>query len=163
MHHTQSRFANCAHSDCDQPTVGKSKYCRAHRALARTAFKAKCEADKAERTERYVQFRILADKAYEAGIKAGQDAVPTPMYIKGYEPIVDGMCGFAWVTVHPGNCSFAIWAKKNAGYAKAYRGGVQYWVHEFNQSVARKEAFARAYADVLRTAGIEAVAGSRLD
>jgi hypothetical protein len=37
------------------------------------------------------------------------------------------------------------------------------WVHQFDQSITRKEAYAAAYADTLRKHGIEAYAGSRLD
>jgi len=153
----------CAISDCEAATVGKSKYCAEHRAIARVNFKAKIEADKAERAARYETFGVLTADAHTAGMIAGEAAVPVPMHIKGYEPIADGACGFAWVTVRPGNSSYAIWAKKNAGFNSAYRGGVQLWVHAFDQSLTRKEAFARAFADTLRAADINAYSGSRMD
>ena len=153
----------CAISECDFNAVGKSKYCSTHRREARIRFRDKCEADNAERRARYAGFRTLANQAYDAGLSAGKECQPVPMHIKGYAPVADGACGFAWVTVRPGNSSFAIWAKKNAGFSKAYRGGVELWIHAFNQSMARKEAFARAYAEVLRDAGIEAYSGSRMD
>ena len=44
-----------------------------------------------------------------------------------------------------------------------FRSGLSVWVSEGGQSMERKEAYARAYADVLRAAGIEAYAGSRMD
>jgi len=153
----------CATPDCNLSAVGKSKYCREHRAIARANFKAKIAADKAARETRYAEFSRLTNEADKAGIKAGQDVVPTPMLIKGYEPIADGVCGFAWVTVRPGNCSYAIWAKKNCGFRKAYNGGVQLWISDFNQSMTRKEAYAQAFAKTLRAEGIEAYAGSRMD
>jgi hypothetical protein len=37
------------------------------------------------------------------------------------------------------------------------------WVSDFNQSHQRKQAYAHAYAEALRAAGIEAFADSRLD
>lgn len=84
--------------------------------------------------------------------------------------VEDGPCGFAWVSVHPGNCSFANWAKKQKKpgrdcplFSKAYYGGVQHWVHDYGQSIQKKELFAGAAAEVLRKYGINASSGSRLD
>jgi hypothetical protein len=166
-HSLQQREDNdmtiCKIEGCEKSTAGKSRYCYTHRAEARIRFRDKCEADKQEREERYEGFRQLTIQAHAAGRKAGDTCEPTPMYIKGYAPVLDGACGFAWVTVRPGNCSFAIWAKKNAGYSKAYRGGVELWISGYDQSMARKEAYARSYSQVLRDAGIEAYAGSRMD
>jgi len=163
---TVASIYTCSYGDCTSNRAGKSKYCRAHAALARAAYLDRVAADKAERAERYEAFNRLTVEAHCAGIKAGEEAFPTPMVVVGggQRYVVDeGACGFAWISVHPGNCSFAIWAKKNLGYTKAYGGGVQRWVHEFNQSITRKEAYARAYAEVLQDAGIKAYMGSRLD
>jgi hypothetical protein len=84
--------------------------------------------------------------------------------------VADGVCGFAWVDVYPANKgntragkeerklleSFGF--RKN-DYAKTY----QLWVSAYNQSMQKKEAYARAYADVLRANGLKAYSGSRLD
>ena len=79
-----------------------------------------------------------------------------------YEP--EGMCGFAWVKIRPGNSSFAKWLVKNKLARSAYGGGVDIWISGFNQSVERKEACARAMAEVLRNElGVNAYADSRLD
>jgi hypothetical protein len=68
------------------------------------------------------------------------------------------------VTVYPGNSSFALWAKKNKGWFSAYRSGMQMSVSAFGQSMERKEAYARAFAEVLRAElGIEAYSSSRMD
>ena len=119
---------------------------------------------------RYAQFQELFTKAGEAGMLAGKQAIPEPMIVKYRamgEPRLDfiseGMCGFAWVTVRPGNCSFANWLKKKGYASKAYKGGVSIWISQFGQSITRKEAYARAVADVLQEAGVNAIAGSRLD
>lgn len=109
--------------------------------------------------------RALFTKAHAAGMKAGEDANPTPMVIRGYEhePVMDGVCGFAWVKVMPGNGSFARWLKKNTHAHPGYSGGTDLWVREFNQSLTRKEAYARAFAGVLKEAGVEAYGQSRID
>lgn len=167
---------SCATTGCTQPRSGKSKYCRAHKVEARTAWRAMV-ADKAmERETRYAGFEALALRAHDAGMLAGQRAIPTPMIVgpgaitingapvSGETYYVsEGVCGFAWITIYPGNSSFAIWAKKRGIASKAYRGGVQVWVGEFGQSMERKAAYARAYAEVLQSAGITAYSGSRMD
>lgn len=128
----------------------------------------KIAAEKHARANRYQEFAALAERAREAGLKAGIEAAPVPMHVidelRGQLwRVDDGACGFAWITVKPANSSFAIWAKKNGIMRPAYGGGVDYWVSEFGQSIDRKHAFAVAYAAVLRAAGINAIAGSRLD
>ena len=122
-----------------------------------------------------VSFAALFAQAHAAGMTAGVKAVPTPMTV--YEAdvltgeptpdgqswfVADGMCGFAWVSF-AGNTPWGRWAKANGKATKAYPTGLWVWVGEFNQSVARKEAYARAFAGVLTAAGIKAYAGSRLD
>jgi hypothetical protein len=85
------------------------------------------------------------------------------MVVEGYAPIADGVCGFAWITVKPGNCGFAKYLVKKGAARRAYGGGVSVWVSAFNQSMAKKEAYARAFAEVLANAGIRAYAESRMD
>lgn len=121
-------------------------------------------------------FEALYAKAHAAGMAAGESCIPVPMVVvqranplndaspivKAYEPVMDGACGFAWVSFK-GNTPWAKWAKAK-GVARAhYPSGYSVWVGEFNQSVTRKEAYASAFAEVLRAAGITAYAGSRLD
>lgn len=110
-----------------------------------------------------MELNALFQKAHATGMEAGMLATPTPMVIPGYSPIADGACGFAWITIRPGNSRAARFAVKHHGAHKAYNGGVQVWVSEFNQSMARKEAYARAYSMVLESAGIKAYPGSRMD
>lgn len=120
-------------------------------------------------------FEALFELANKVGMLAGQNNKPVPMALvaadifgkplPGAEVCVidEGACGFAWITIRPGNSKPAKAAKKFAGASPAYGGGVQIWVREFNQSVSRKDAYAMAYADVLQAAGVKAYAGSRLD
>jgi hypothetical protein len=114
-------------------------------------------------------FAALWDKAWSAGVVAARGTVPNPMVVTDaltgytYPPILDGACGFAWVKIKPGNSPFANWLKKNGKARPAYNGGVDIWISDYNQSVARKEAHAGAMAKVFQDAGINAFADSRLD
>lgn len=124
-----------------------------------------------------MDYSAIWDEAYQAGIKAGQDCKPIGMRVMEHanplddnSPVVqswdipDGVCGFAWIVVRPGNCGFAKWAKKNKDARPEYGGGTcVYWVGEFNQSMQRKEAFANAFAEVLNKYGINASPRSRMD
>lgn len=120
-------------------------------------------------------FAALYEKADAYGFEAAEAATPTPVifgqavglteqidYTKPTYYEAEGLCGFAWIKFK-GNTAFGRWAKKE-GYARpAYGGGLQIRVAGFGQSIARKEAYAHAFAQVLRAAGIEAYADSRLD
>lgn len=118
----------------------------------------------------------LYESADAAGRKAAEACTPTPMIVSEADPlsgtpkpngkawyVADGACGFAWIKVRPGNCTFARWLKANKGARKGYYGGMELWVSDYNQSIARKEAYASAFAGVIREAGIKAYAESRLD
>ena len=123
----------------------------------------------------------LHEKALAAGMKALNECVPNPMVVQQHanmmddnSPVVkswyvgDGVCGFAWVRVKcKGEGLRFINAMKKHGIDRwrkdDYYGGYQLWVREGNQSMQRKEAFAEAYAEVLREAGVKAYAGSRMD
>lgn len=119
----------------------------------------------------------LFDLADLAGRDAAEAAVPTPMIVvqranplddnspivKQYEPVMGGVCGFAWVVVRPGTSAFARWIKANKGARKHYYGGMELWVSRYGQSMERKEAYAQAFAKVLRDHGVDAYAGSRMD
>jgi hypothetical protein len=137
----------------------------------------KIAAEKHERLERYATFELAWSEARAAGMAAGNACTPTPMIVGPADILIngapvltrahyvsEGACGFAWI-VHPdGNSSFARWAKKHRNARREYGGGVcLYWVGEFNQSMARKKAFADAFAETLRSHGIPANARSRMD
>ena len=114
-------------------------------------------------------------EAYAAGLIAGKE-VGVPKFIVGdaiglsneidYTKktyVLDGLCGFAWVNISPARGAFVTYLKSRELGHKAYYGGYEFFVHEFGQSVDRKSAFAGAFAEVLRSYGIPASAGSRLD
>jgi hypothetical protein len=118
----------------------------------------------------------IYNEAYAAGIKAGNE-VGVPKFVVGTPTtalgndidyakptyILDGLCGFAWVTISPARGSFVTFLKTQGIGSKGYYGGYEIWVREFGQSVDRKSAFAGAFAEVLNKYGITAYTGSRLD
>ena len=104
---------------------------------------------------------------------AGKEAVERITYIapmvviggndKIVDVVADGPCGFAWVNVKPGNCKFANVMKTQGLAHKSYYGGVDIWVSDYNQSMAKKSTYAIAFAKVLRDHGINAYSQSRMD
>lgn len=83
-----------------------------------------------------------------------------------------GACGFAWVTIKPARGQFVAWLKSNHLGSSAYGGGWQLWSSacvlesrsaELGQSMQLKEAACHAFAEVLRSYGLNAYAGSRMD
>lgn len=112
---------------------------------------------------------------------AGLSNQPKPNGREWY--VNEGACGFAWVTLRPATTPLARYLKKTrfelstqfdtadraqieaegGHWSKAYNGGYQLWVWGGGQSITRKEAYASAYAEVLRDAGYKAYSGSRMD
>lgn len=164
----------CGEASDPRSTKG---YCPTHKREAQEAWRTMISDKAAEREDREAKFAELALRADEAGRRAAAECIPEPMVVvqranpfddsspivKQYAPVMDGVCGFAWVTIRPGNCSFAHYAKKHLGARKAYYGGVDIWISEYGQSYERKYAYARAFAEVIAEAGINAYAGGRLD
>ena len=168
----------CATVGCESATAGKSKYCAPHRTQARAAWRERIAGGSTERDTRQDRWAALFEAAEAAGKAAGRACTPAPMtvvqhasplddsspVIKRYAPEPDGVCGFASVVIRPGNCSFALWLKKNSRWVHpAYHGGVEYPIHAYQQSYERKVAHAAAFAKVLTDAGIEAYVKSDLD
>lgn len=120
-------------------------------------------------------YAALMARAHAAGMAAGNAIRPVPMVVvqrenpfdpasqivKEYEPVMDGVCGFAWVNV-AANTSFGRYLRKQ-GHTLAYGGGINIRAHGFGQSYERKFAYAAAYAGVLEEAGIKAYPEGRLD
>ena len=139
------------------------------------SLREKIAAESKARKAKYAGFEAAFAKASAAGKAAGEAAKPRAMIVQERAgpfggPVVqewhepEGMCGFAWVNVSPGNSPFANWLKKNKLARKSYHGGVDIWISEFGQSVERKEACASAMAKVLKEElGVNAYASSRLD
>jgi len=75
----------------------------------------------------------------------------------------DGVCGFASVIIKPANSKFAKFLVANQLARKHYAGGVSMSIHDFNQSLTKKESYAYAFAKVLNDNGITAYVDSRMD
>lgn len=100
-------------------------------------------------------------KIYDEAVSAAKTA-ETKFRTEFGEPMY---CGFAWVEIHPGNCPFANWLKKNNHGRKGYPSGVHIWNPggSYTQSMEIKECGSRAFVDVLFKHGIKARMGSRPD
>jgi hypothetical protein len=130
------------------------------------------------------KWQAVYDAAEAAGQKAAAAKVPVPMIVGtpvdtvgsmmggdggGFRTdrpvyyVAGGVCGFAAVTF-PGTSGFAKWAKA-AGHAhKHYPTGYAISAGMTGgQSLEIKEAWARAFSEVLREAGIPAYTWSRMD
>ena len=129
-------------------------------------------------------FELICEKANAAGIAAVEKLNVVPMIV-GQETslfsnvidrskptyyVADGVCGFAWVDVYPvnkGNTRAGKEERKileSEGFRKNdYEKSYQLWISAFNQSMQKKETYARAYAEVLRANGLKAYSGSRMD
>lgn len=75
----------------------------------------------------------------------------------------EGLCGFAGVVFKPATQPFARWMKESKRGYKMYSGGWYYPIHEGNQSIALKEAYARGMIQVFEKYGIKCYLDSRLD
>lgn len=128
-----------------------------------------------------VDYAELLERAQAAGLAAGKGITPVGMRVNQHanpmddaSPVVqswdvpDGPCGFAWVNFKMKKGlgrKFGQWLiKQDSARKDSYYGGVTLWISDHGQSMARKEAHARAMAKVLQEAGIEdAYMMSRMD
>ena len=119
----------------------------------------------------------LLERAHLMGMDAGRASTPTPMivgspstpfgsdidYSKPTHFVESGVCGFAGVVIKPARGKFVSYLKSLGMGYKHYYGGYYVPVHEFGQSLERKEAYARAYAKVLSEEGMSCYVDSRMD
>lgn len=114
-------------------------------------------------------------------MKAGLETTPTPMGVVRVDldgtpleaptVIMEGPCGFAWVTIRPARGGMVQWLKaRGVGHA-GYYGGYEISTNaieretgcNFGQSYERKIRAAEAFATTLQAWGINAQADGRLD
>ncbi len=129
-------------------------------------------------------FQSVRQKADAAGRAAVENLRVIPMivgqetgflsgkidYSKPTEYVADGVCGFAWVDVYPEHKGTTTLGKQERkvleaiGFKKKFESKAYYmWISDYNQSMQKKEAYAAAFAKVLRENGVKAYSGSRLD
>ena len=111
------------------------------------------------------------------GMDAGRRVGVTPMvvgtptelmgneidYSKKTYVVEGGVCGFAGVVIKPARGKFVSYLKSIGMGNKHYYGGWYVSVREFGESLARKEAYAEAFADVLTEVGMRVYVDSRMD
>jgi len=109
-------------------------------------------------------WETLYNLAHNEAVKASNRVVPTPMYITGYtEPVMDGLCGLAYIVVKDARKGFAKWLKsKNIGY-QCYKGGWEVFAATRDQSFEKAKAYAETFEKILRQNGVECYSVSRLD
>ena len=126
---------------------------------------------------RKVACEKLLEKAHLMGMDAGRSVGVTPMivgspstpfgsdidYSKKTYFVEGGACGFAGVVIKPARGKFVSYLKSIGIGNKHYYGGYYVSVREFGQSLARKEAYAEAYAKVLSEEGMRCYVDSRMD
>lgn len=131
-----------------------------------------------------LELQTVCDIADKAGLEAVRALNVEPMIVyqstslfsndvdrsKPIEYVEDGICGFAWVSVKPANKGNTRLGKaeradleKMGFFKNDYEKNYQLWISQFNQSLQKKEAYARAFAKVLRQYGFDARVGSRMD
>jgi hypothetical protein len=89
----------------------------------------------------------------------GNDVDPTkPTYV-----VEGGVCGFAGVVISPARGKFVSYLKWLDRGHKHYYGGYYVPCDAFGQSLVRKEAWCRAFVEVLGEAGIGCYSHSRMD
>lgn len=147
-----------------------------------TTYEDLLESDVPQRAVSKPKTESIADlfaRARKAGIDAGNANTPTPMIVgspstplgtdidttKPMYYVSGGVCGFAWVSVKARvNSAIGKWLIASGnGQKSEYHRAILISVHDHDQSMSRKEAHARAIAKVLRDAGWEAYAESRID
>jgi hypothetical protein len=152
----------------------------------------KIAAEKIERVALQEKWVAITEQAHAAGMAAVEALDVVPMIVEetnvltgaplpgGKEwYVADGVCGFAWVrfsakqgegkkflnwlvgTAKPQRADLAPPPIK---LRKGYYGGYEFNIFAFNQSMQRKEAYAQAYAQVVRQIdGLSAYGQSRMD
>jgi hypothetical protein len=126
-----------------------------------------------------MDFKELIEKAQEAGRQAADALTPIPMIVGEAKDIfsseidetkptyfvADGVCGFAWVDIlERKNSPFCKYLLAHQIASERSEGkGVYIWVSDYNQSMQKKEAHARAFAQVIKDAGFSCYSNSRMD
>ena len=119
----------------------------------------------------------VLERAHLMGMDAGRRVGVTPMvvgtptelmgneidYSKKTYVVEGGVCGFAGVVIKPARGKFVSYLKSIGMGNKHYYGGWYVSVREFGQSLARKEAYAEAFAGVLKEVGMRVYVDSRMD
>jgi hypothetical protein len=111
----------------------------------------------------------LYNTAHQAGMEALNNTTPTEMVVldernERVYRVAGGVCGFAYVHIKPARGKFVTYLKKNGiGYRDSYHGGYSVPCHEGVQSMELKQAYTRAFANVLKEQSMNVYTSSRMD
>ena len=94
--------------------------------------------------------------ANDAGVRRGNETVPTPVYFVDFEPEPEGECGSAMVHVSDARRGLARWLKKSGTGHTDINGGVVVYSPIISQSRDRAIAWARELILTLRLNGVDA-------
>lgn len=110
------------------------------------------------------RWKKLFEIAHKAGVEASQQVIPTPMFISGHNlPVLEGECGGAFIIISDARTGFARWLKKqDFGYSHP-KGGYVISAKVESQSRERAEAYAKAFAKVIRMNGVDCRTETYLD
>ena len=111
---------------------------------------------------------FVISEAQYAGEQAMQEIIPKPMVVQDGATryvVPSGVCGFATVNVYGvrANSKLGKELTKYGFYKNSYERCLQHSVHRGGQSMELKEAYADAFAKVLRNYGLDAYSASRMD
>ncbi len=110
--------------------------------------------------ERWAELYRLAR---DAGERAAETNVPTPMKIGGHAVEMEGACGSATVRIPDARRGFARWAVQTTVGHRHYKGGAAISCHHINQSVDRALQHAKAFAEVLQLNGVSCTVERYID
>lgn len=125
-----------------------------------------------------VTYEMIWGTANTHAMEAYYSCKPVPMVVQQHANVLDdnspvkqewfvegGVCGFAWVYIRPARGKFYNWAKSKELTSPRYYGGAHLNVPQpLGQSMARAEAYCRAFAKSLADQGIDNIySESRID
>jgi hypothetical protein len=94
------------------------------------------------------RWETIFDLAHQAGLAAAAERIPTPVAVEG-TVVMDGLTGIARVVVNNGRSAFSRWLR-TTGRGKKADSGCAIVSDYRDWSVEREEAYAEAFAKVLR-------------
>jgi hypothetical protein len=104
------------------------------------------------------RWAALIDLARSAGQQVAQQTIPTPMVVQdgnSREVIKEGSCGGAYVVIPDARSGFARWLRVSRIGASHSPSGQRVYAETGGQSQERAEAYAHAFANVLKMNGVE--------
>ncbi len=99
------------------------------------------------------RWQAVYDLADQAGSDAIEACVPKPLVVQG-KVYMDGDCGGAYVIVHDARKGFARWLKTSGKGSRIHPTGYTVTARQSGQSAETAEAYANAFAKVLRRNGV---------